>query len=170
MLRTLLPARAPLLARTCTDDHITMFDFADDYCKYYNDRYEETEHSEWDRADALSSLRQSIYHLYIREWLKTFPPGRFLVLKSEEYNQDVIGTIRKTVFPFLQLADYDVTECMKAKPKKKVISRLASNGLRDIDLNYSQLMLPKTWNLLVEFYRPHNQKLAQLLGDTRWLW
>ncbi len=33
-----------------------------------------------------------------------------------------------------------------------------------------QKMKPETRKLLSDFYAPYNKKLAQLLGDDRWLW
>lgn len=31
-------------------------------------------------------------------------------------------------------------------------------------------MLPETRQILEEFYRPFNEKLADVLNDKRWLW
>ena len=98
-------------------------------------------------------LHHSLYYYHIVPWLKIFPRERFLFLRTEDLANDLSSTMSK-VWQFLNLNDV---------PSERV--------LKNVDTVIQDLSLPQeTKVLLDEFYRPHNQLLANLLSDTRYLW
>jgi hypothetical protein len=82
------------------------------------------------------------------EWLKFFPRQNLLVLLSETFYADPSATLRR-VTDFLGLPELP--------------PRGASAFEKHNYADYAE-MSPELRRELVEFYRPHNQRLAQFLG------
>ncbi|OWF50979.1 carbohydrate sulfotransferase 15-like [Mizuhopecten yessoensis] len=132
--------------RNCTETHSMR------YCVY-------------NRSVALQSatrLRVGLYVIYLRDWLKLFPREQLLILRLEDYSNDLAGVIKK-VFSFLKLRKLSDSEF------KHVIHVPIANKRKHKDKRVGQ-MLDKTKQILQEFYEPYNQELATLLGDDRFLW
>ena len=109
------------------------------------------------RSNAGDRLRIGLYHVHIREWLKHFPRDQLLVLKFEENIVDTDAYVTQ-VLDFLKVKDR---------------SLLPGKSLHNTDKHSTELktlMWDKTRKVLEDFYRPHNQELAQLLQDDKFLW
>ena len=107
------------------------------------------------RTSAAYHLRVGLYHVHIREWFKHFPRKQFLIEKSEDNLKDP-HRFEQNALDFLNVTDRSLRE------KKE---KLKSNPSK-----FSLKMLDETRVLLENFYKPHNEELAKLLDDTRFLW
>ena len=102
---------------------------------------------------------EGMYHNYIVEWLSVIPKERFLFLRSEDLRRDPY--LVQKAWQFIGL---DPVE------ERSILKELNNEYLNRSFL-YSKLhMLPETQDLLKTFYQPYNKKLANLLGDDRFLW
>lgn len=92
-----------------------------------------------------SYLARGIYVDQIQSWLSYFPRKQILILKSQDLRKDPIRVLNK-VFSFLKLKPYTV-------------------DVRNPEAhsNYPP-METEMRKKLVEYYRPYNQKLEELLG------
>jgi sulfotransferase family protein len=90
-------------------------------------------------------MDRGIYHKHLARWLEHFPRHQLVVIETERLEDDVPGTMR-WLFEVLQLEPFDV-------------GRLARLNVR----HYPPIP-PKAEQGLREFYGPHNQTLAELLG------
>ena len=102
-------------------------------------------------------LRTGLYYFFLKDWLTVFPRERFFFIKSEEYSVDKLGTITK-VLEFLGVPPLIKEEVESVEKMENVFQ-----------VTYDKI-LPETKELLDEFYQPFNQKLADLLGDSKWTW
>jgi tetratricopeptide (TPR) repeat protein len=91
-------------------------------------------------------LGEGLYVYYLERWMKLFPKEQFLILTNEDLAQNPAGVMKQT-FDFLALPDHDA---MNYTPRN------VGHYPKDID--------PDLLARLQEFYRPHNQKLEELLG------
>ncbi|PVD31048.1 hypothetical protein C0Q70_10325 [Pomacea canaliculata] len=107
-------------------------------------------------------LRVGIYHVYLAEWLKVFPRDQILVIRLEDYAKNLKQTTRR-VYDFLGLRK------LSREEEDKILQSPIANARKkkDKDLGF---MWEDTHRLLRDFYQPHNEKLADLLGDPRFLW
>jgi len=98
-------------------------------------------------------------------WLQVIPRERILFVKSEELKENP-ADVMKEVFKFLQLSP------ISEKQLTKIVSVQHINEQKFLHKtgNSKFEMLPSTRNLLLKFYKPFNEKLAQLLNDSRFLW
>jgi len=93
-----------------------------------------------------SYLLRGIYWKQLQNWFRFFPKEQFLILNSESYFREPVQEYRK-VIQFLGLPKYIL------KKFKKV-----NQG------NYKSKMAKEMRGYLNEFYKPHNEKLYELLG------
>ncbi|KAL3846538.1 hypothetical protein ACJMK2_017517 [Sinanodonta woodiana] len=98
-------------------------------------------------------IRVGLYAIHIADWFRVFSRHQFLFLKTEDYIQDVRGTLVK-VFDFLQLGFPPLRSMSSILSKEKMNQRTKTFA-----------MLPATRKLLQDFYRPYNDRLWTLLGD-----
>ncbi len=97
-----------------------------------------------------SYLSKGIYVDQLRAWMSLFPRDQVLILKSEELFSDP-PRILKQVFEFLNLPDWKLKE------------------YREYNYADCQEMNPLTRRRLVNYFRPHNQRLYEYLGiDFGW--
>ena len=97
-----------------------------------------------------SYLSRGIYVDQLKAWMELFPRKQFLILKSEDYFKDASATL-KQVAAFLGVPTW---EPQKAKRSK-------SPG-------YAK-MNPATRERLLEYFKPHNQRLYEFLEmDFGW--
>lgn len=103
-------------------------------------------------------LYASLYIVHIREWLKVFPRQQLLIIRNEDYSKDIPGTLRK-VFDYLNISqpDESVFSQMIQQPRFYESRKKAVAGP----------MLNETKKLLVDFYRPYTEELAEFLHDER---
>jgi hypothetical protein len=91
------------------------------------------------------------YERAARRWLEVFPREQCLFLVSEEFFSDPVGTT-KTVLRHIGLPEVDFSS-----------GSIAREG------GYKENMPEETAAALRDFYRPRNQRLAELLGrDLPW--
>lgn len=100
-----------------------------------------------------SYLARGIYADQLERWLAVFPREQFLILRSEDLYENPRAIVQQTL-RFLQPDCPDTW----ALPEYKKYN----------DTSY-QRMEPELRQRLTDFFRPHNQRLARLLGrDFGW--
>ncbi|CAN9499690.1 unnamed protein product [Ophioblennius macclurei] len=107
-------------------------------------------------------LHLGLYIVFLLDWLTVFNREQILVLQLEDYAANVKVTIQK-VYDFLNL------DPMSEQVEAALTQLPMSNTRRTADKNLGP-MLPATKDLLREFYKPFNQKLAAFLDDNCYLW
>ncbi|MGB3401841.1 MAG: tetratricopeptide repeat protein [Microcoleaceae cyanobacterium] len=96
-------------------------------------------------------LGRGLYVYYLQRWMALFPKEQFLIITNEELAQNPAGVMKQT-FEFLGLPEYNAIN---------YTPRNVGHYPKDID--------PNLLSRLQEFYRPHNQKLENLLGrELNW--
>ena len=126
--------------------------------EYYNDYGQTVDYALKAFPNSLAApsgyplLQSGIYDSVVREWLEVFGPDNVLVLSAEEYFADTHGVMGRA-YDFLGI------------PGLKAIAHA--------NVNENPLVCPPedpaARARLVEFYRPWNEKLFELLGrDFGW--
>jgi hypothetical protein len=96
-------------------------------------------------------LRRGEYATHLARWFEHFPREQLLIIKSEELFLWSMRIMR-AAYNFLNLPPF------RAKKYKK----------------YQKLRYPamneKTRQYLRKHFRPYNMKLAEMLGDVKWMW
>ena len=90
------------------------------------------------------------YAEQLERWFSVFDRSQFLIFATEELQEDA-QKVANTIFNFLSLSDHNVTNVKNSNTGK-----------------YAD-MCPETRRMLVEYYRPHNKRLYNLLG-RRFAW
>ena len=103
-----------------------------------------------------------LYYYHLLPWLSTLPRQRFLFLRSEDLSSSPLGEIAK-VWEFLGLPPISASWLTLSDQ-----SWSTNRWIRKYRGDFQ--MLPATRTALEEFFRPHNEKLAKLLNDERFLW
>lgn len=101
-------------------------------------------------------LGVGIYYAHIARWLQFFPRDQFLFLRLEDLSFDLDSTMKK-VWNFLNIPHLDPhveRNLLMAASKKST---------------YPSILL-KSVRVLEQFYRPYNQKLAELINHSDFLW
>ena len=90
-------------------------------------------------------LKKGLYALQLRYWLKIFPRENILVVSTEEFesNQQIIYN---KIFEFLNISKFEVKNTKKMEKG-----------------NYLP-MKSETRNLLLDYFRPHNHELFELIN------
>jgi len=98
-------------------------------------------------------------------WLQVIPRDRILFLKTEELKENTTGAMRE-VYDFLNLSPLSDVQLSNIVSVQHINEQkfLHTTGNKKFE------MLQSTKDLLVKFYKPFNEKLAQLLNDNRFLW
>jgi N-acetylgalactosamine 4-sulfate 6-O-sulfotransferase len=94
----------------------------------------------------------SIYYIHLLKWLQFFPKEQFLFLRMEDMSNN--QTFMKKISDFLNIDRW--------KPNQF--------GMIENKIKVHVTMLPETRQILSDFFRPFNQQLVKLTGDTRFLW
>jgi hypothetical protein len=99
----------------------------------------------------LTYRRKGIYESQLRPWMEAFSPSNLLILKSEDLYAET-ETVHRQVLEFLELPFY-------ALPSYPAFNSFSRGSGLDETLRAE----------LLEFYRPHNERLYDLLGrDFGW--
>jgi hypothetical protein len=105
-------------------------------------------------VEQFSYLTRGTYHEQLKRWMDRFPRERLLVLCAEEFYAEP-GTVMHQVHDFLGLPRFDL---LAYEPR----------DLKSPGRSYGP-MRPDTRQHLVEYFRPHNQRLYELVGrDFPW--
>ncbi|XP_061693340.1 carbohydrate sulfotransferase 15-like [Syngnathoides biaculeatus] len=107
-------------------------------------------------------LNLGIYIVFLLDWLTVFHREQILILRLEDYAANLQGTLKK-VFDFLNLGPFP------EQVEMALTERPLSNTRRAADRSLGP-MLPSTLDLLWEFHRPFNRKLASVLDNSDFLW
>ncbi|XP_060085677.1 carbohydrate sulfotransferase 15-like [Ylistrum balloti] len=117
-------------------------------------------HLAWNKA---ARIHVGFYSEYIKQWLRVFPRGQILFLRTEDYSAD-IGSHMDQVFHFLGTRPLTSSEMTSYGIDLKVKKHVTKSKLK------KGPMLEKTRALLSSLYDPYNRKLAEILKDDRFLW
>ena len=99
-------------------------------------------------------LSRGMYELNLRPWLRAFQRQDFLILLLERLKSDGASSIMETVWDHLGVPSYQIEDDSPKNTREYV-------SLVDNDLQ----------SYLERFYKPHNQRLADVLGDDwRGVW
>jgi N-acetylgalactosamine 4-sulfate 6-O-sulfotransferase len=109
------------------------------------------------------TLADSLYYVSLKEWFKFVPRDRILVLKTEDMANDTVSTAQ-TLFKFLGMSEMDTTHLERG------IRALEQSNSQSETHNSSLAMTERAKEKLEEFFKPYNEKLANLLHDDRFLW
>jgi len=96
----------------------------------------------------VSYLARGIYVDQLKIWMAKYPKEQFLILVTENLAADIIRTTND-VFKFLNLTSFS--------PK---------NLQRQHIGKYKEKMKTETRNQLIQFFKPHNERLFKFLGKT----
>ena len=111
-------------------------------------------------------LRQLVHpYIFVSIWLQVIPKERMLFVKTEELKKKPADVVRE-VYKFLEispLSDKLLTNIVK-------VQHINEQNFLHNTVDQTFEMLPSTRDLLLKFYKPFNEKLAQLLNDSRFLW
>ncbi|XP_067676198.1 carbohydrate sulfotransferase 15-like [Haliotis asinina] len=100
------------------------------------------------------------YSVFMREWLKVFPREQFLILRTEDHDQDPKAQLTK-VFNYLNLNYTEESMFSIANmPHQRINQKKIRKGP----------ILNKTRVLLDNFYSRYKKDLADILQDKRFLW
>ena len=113
----------------------------------------------WSKTNYSEGIRIGMYAVYIQDWLKVFPRSSFAFVKHEEYAINKTHVMNEHVLPMLGLKSYTARQLRFIQ-----VSETRNKG------TYHAEILPETRKMLDEFYAPFNERLARILGDTKWLW
>ncbi len=92
-------------------------------------------------------VRHGIYVDYLKNWYKVFPKEQILIVEANELNNQT-GKTLENIFEFLKITNFKIQDLTKANVGK-----------------YNP-MSKSTKQLLIDFYKPHNLRLYELLGRT----
>ncbi|MEW5307620.1 MAG: hypothetical protein WDW36_009999 [Sanguina aurantia] len=104
-------------------------------------------------------LVKGMYSEFMQDWTTHWPRDQLLFLRNEDYR--VSGQEHMSaVFSFLGMRNLTEPEW----------SGVMDMGVRNKNSDKYEKMLPKTRQLLNDFYKPYNERLAGQLKDDRYLW
>ena len=117
-----------------------------------------------DFREMLRFIRDSMYYVFVADWLSVFPRDQMLILHAEgDYYANRTHALDK-IFQFLgvtPLKKDDMTDMEEA-----IISNTAEKFIERSKIP----MMNITRKLLGDFFRPHNVALSDLLNDDRFIW
>ncbi|KAK7505128.1 hypothetical protein BaRGS_00003698, partial [Batillaria attramentaria] len=107
-------------------------------------------------------LQESLYPVILEDWLRIVPRHQMLFLRFEDYRKNIAKSLQE-VFNFLQLEPVNST----------VLQRISNSTSGQNQGKYYDVfgpMLPKTRQLVHNFFQPFMRRLATMLGDDRFSW
>ena len=106
---------------------------------------------------SVHQTRMGLYSEYLEDWYSVFPAGQILVVTLEQFSANQTYVLNK-IYRHLEL-----------KPLADSLRHI-QDAPRNANKHGFLPMLTETRELLREFYRPFNKKLAQMLGQDMFLW
>ena len=112
-------------------------------------------------------LEMGLYYVHARKWLSVVPREQIHFFTLEELATQDLKNTAKVIVDFLEIDSgdlnmhelFDINQC--GKHQQKTI---------DYKHNPRLVMRNDTRQILIEFFKPYNQMLANLLGDDKFLW
>ncbi len=126
----------------------------------------------WSNLHHYSYLQKGHYAEQLTRWFRYYDKDRFLILTMEELEADQRGVLDR-VFEFLGLEPFDVSG-LDSLPShswtKQFIRKPSDETDRGLLNAYSYgAMKPKTRAMLLDYFKPHNKRLSELLQrDFDW--
>ena len=116
----------------------------------------------------------SMYYIHLVKWFSVFDRDQIFVLRTEDIATDQLPTI-KLVWIFLDLRDPFVHETRRIEMSTYYYMNPLAHSAEGSQENRMTMhpsisMLPETYTLLDNLFRPYNERLAALLNDQRFLW
>ena len=102
-----------------------------------------------------------LYHVHLKKWLQFYAREQFLFLRTEDMFTDP-GAVMQKITSFLGISTLTEDQVKILFAKKHNVNSAAHTKAYE--------MLPETRQLLQNLYRSHNEKLAELLNDDKFLW
>ena len=96
------------------------------------------------RYHAYSYLARGVYTDQLENWFKYYSREQFLILSTEDLRKNPQQTLDQ-VFDFLEVSPFQIAD------------------LRDLNVGSYNEMNEDTRRLLVEYFKPHNERLSKLL-------
>ena len=100
-----------------------------------------------EKMTAKNYLRHSLYVYFLEKWMKIFPREQFLILRSEDLSRNP-AVVMKQTYEFLGLPNYQHIEYPRI-----------NKGTYTYNIDEGLI------SRLYGFYRPHNQRLEEFLGQ-----
>ena len=115
-------------------------------------------------------LEIGFYFLHIRKWLAVFPPEHFLFIAIEDLGRDKAKLVKR-ISDFIGLTSVRL-DTLRSSLKPNFGSDFCNNVQTRYDYHHDPRLKMKeqTRNILSDFFKPYNQKLATLLHDDKFLW
>ena len=105
-------------------------------------------------------MYEALYYVHLQKWLSVIPRERFLFLTLEELLKNWNQTTNR-LWQFICISSFTVSTCTEKTNKQKAVDYRNDRRLA---------MRNDTREILKGFFRPYNQRLADLLGDRKFLW
>ena len=111
-------------------------------------------------------LEMGFYYVHVRKWLSVLPQDKILFFTLEDLIQRDMKEFALEVLDFLEL-DTSVLESYST-----IDVQCSENNQHVVDYKHDPRLVMRndTKQLLVDFYRPYNEMLANLLGDKKNVW
>ena len=111
-------------------------------------------------------LEMGFYYVHARKWLSVLPREKILFFTLEDLVQRDVKQFALEVLDFLEL------DSSVLKSYSKIDVQCKKNNQQVVDYKHDPRLVMRndTKQLLVDFYHPYNQMLANLLGDEKYLW
>ena len=122
---------------------------------------------------SFSHLRHGFYAQHLETWLKFFPKEQLLILNAKDLYNNLDNIVSET-FDFLNLPKYQIGSRIEKNKIDKIrpLGGHERNIYKNIDSktrtlfnvqNYPE-MKSETRKHLQDFFRPHNEKLFEMIG------
>ena len=111
-------------------------------------------------------LEMGLYYVHARKWLSVVPRERILFFTLEELATQDLKHSAKVIVDFLEIDSGDL------KMHNLLDIHCSKNQQKGIDYKHNPRLMMRndTRQILIEFFKPYNQMLANLLGDDKFLW
>lgn len=113
-------------------------------------------------------LEMGLYYVHVQKWLSVVPRERFLFFTLDELSNNLDKVATQT-WSFLNVSDFPDYRTVMAK-EAYLTKYFNSQQTVDYRANPRLAMRNDTRDILLNFFRPYNQMLADLLGDRKFLW
>ena len=113
----------------------------------------------------LVQLRVGLYYLHVQTWLTTFPADQLMLMRLDDFPQNT-SSVLENICTFLGGKHIPMEGFQQHT--KTTANKSHKNDSTEYYNRFGQT-LDETRNMLMDFYKPCNIKLAELLNDERFL-
>ncbi|XP_069119758.1 carbohydrate sulfotransferase 15-like isoform X2 [Argopecten irradians] len=108
-------------------------------------------------------LNIGFYIVYLLEWLKVFPRRQFLILRFEDYINDIPKYVNR-VYRFLGLAPVSLQQTAVLGIFSPIHENVTKKKVK------ARPMMNRTREILKDIYQPFNVELSNILKNEDFLW